>query len=63
MKKKFNSKYLIGALISLIMFFVFHYISTISVFGNGLKIIAIVAFIINIALTFNIKIPGFSGKK
>ena len=45
------------------MVFLFHYISTISPFGNGLKIIAFAGFLINIALAFNIKIPYFTDNK
>ena len=57
MKKKFKLTHLLWSFFSLFMFFVFHYLSTISLFGNGLKIFALIAFVVNVCLAFGVKIP------
>ena len=63
MKKKFKLNHLLWSIFSLFMVFVFHYLSTISPFGNGLKIFALIAFVINICLAFGIKIPYLSDNR
>ena len=54
MKKKLNTK---------TWAFGFHWLSQNYVIGNGLKILALAAFFINIATAFNINIPYIADKK
>ena len=63
MKKKIKYENLCWAAFSLIVAFGFHWLSQNYVIGNGLKILALAAFFINIATAFNINIPYITDKK
>ena len=51
-----NEKFL-AALFSLVLVYIFHLISLKYAIGNGLKVLAFVGFLVNLASSFNINIP------
>ena len=63
MKKKIKYQNLGWAVFSLIIAYGFHRLSQNYVIGNGLKILALAAFFINLATAFNINIPYITNKK
>jgi len=63
MKKNFNTKELAWAGYSLALAVIFYFIAQRYVFGKGIMILAIIAFVINLASAFNIKVPYITDEK